>query len=136
MKSNKIWLYNSKGLIFAKSDLSPEQLDVMLSFAEEGIVEEQDKNFYISWDNVVSFDNDIKLFFELPSLFDGKIYINFKSFTYDKNFRLEWGLFHNKREIYPSITGAIIEFDDQVYMMDKILFAVVTAIREHDKSNQ
>lgn len=134
MKSNKIWQYDSKGLIFAKSNLSPEQLDIMLSLAEEGVVEEQDKNFYISWDNVVSFDNDIKLFFELPSLFDGKIYINFKSFTYDKNFRLEWGLFHNKREIYPRITGAFIEFDDKIYLIDKILFDVIKAITIHEKS--
>lgn len=135
MKNSKIWQFDSKGLIFSANALSPEQLDVMLSFAEEGIVNETDNNFYIPWDSAVSLEKDIKSFFELPSMFDGKIYVNFKSFTYDKNFRLEWGLFHNKREIYPSITGAIIEFDDQVYMMDKILFDVVTAIREHDKSN-
>ena len=135
MKNSKIWQFDSKGLIFSANDLSPEQLDVMLSFAEEGIVNETDNNFYMPWDSAVSLEKDIKSFFELPSMFDGKIYVNFKSFTYDKNFRLEWGLFHNKREIYPSITGALIEFDGQVYMMDKILFDVVTAIREHYKSN-
>ena len=136
MNDNKIWKYDNNGLTFLVEELSQEQLDVILSLAEQSVVVEEDDNkFYMSWENAVSLDNDIKSFLEFPSLFDGKIYINFKSFTYDKNFRLEWGLFHNKREIYPSITGAIIEFDGKIYIMDKILFEAINAIREHDKSN-
>lgn len=135
MKSNKIWQYNSNGLIFKKDLLSSEQLDIILSLAEQGVADESDSIYTISWGKAVLLDKDIKLFFELPALFDGKIYVNFSSFTYDKNFRLEWGFFHNKREIYPSITGAIIEFDSKIYMMDEILFNLVHAIREHEKSN-
>ena len=134
MKNNSTLIYSNDGIIIYADNLSLEQKDVLLSLAEQGVVEEKEENFFVTWNSVVSFEDDLRYLFGLPPIFDGKLYVNFDSYTYDKNFRIEWGFFHNKQEIYCSIVGAIIKFDNKEFIMDKILFNVIDAIKRHRDS--
>ena len=124
--------YSEDGLYFSKSLITSEQSDVLLAFAEQGLVIENEDNFFIDWDTVITLSSDVKQFLELPEKFLGKIYINFKSLTYSDNFKVIWGFYKDKKEVYPVITGATMQIGTQYFLMDKPLYQAVKAIRKHE----
>ena len=81
MKNNSTLIYSNDGIIIYADNLSLEQKDVLLSLAEQGVVEEKEENFFVTWNSVVSFEDDLRYLFGLPPIFDGKLYVNFDSYT-------------------------------------------------------
>lgn len=128
--------YNEMGLTFIKNNISELQIDILQSLLEQGIAEELNEKFSISWSNLLSAYDDLNGLLDLPTLFSGDIYVNFQSTTSNNDFDINWGLELNRREIYPTIKGAIIENGKDTYLMSAPLFNAINAILEHKKKEK